>query len=112
MITQFFGDAEHDFALTGPMIRELENVTGAGIGGLCLRLVRRHEFTLAEITETIRLALIGGGTSPKRAAELVAAYAAPACPLVESHLLAVAILTDLYAGPAAAEPAAPQEPSA
>jgi hypothetical protein len=99
MITQFFGDKERSFALTGPMITELERLTGAGIGGFCRRLMRQHEFALADITETIRLALIGGGTNPQDALALVAAYAAPARPLGESYLLAVSILSELYSGP-------------
>jgi hypothetical protein len=45
------------------MVRELENVTGTGIGALYRRVVA-HDFNLAAITETIRLALIGGGAAP------------------------------------------------
>ena len=110
MITQFFGDADHSFTLTGPMILELERSSSVGIGGLYQRL-RRHEFTLAIITETIRLALIGGGTAPQRAAELVATYAAPAAPLGESYVLAVDILTDLWTGPTEVAPGTKGESS-
>ena len=64
--TGFFGDGERNFLLTPELIVELERKTGAGIGSLCRRLFA-GEFKHAEITETIRLALIGGGTSPKEA---------------------------------------------
>ena len=99
MITRFFGDGDHAFALTGPMILELERTAGAGIGTICRR-VPAGTFTLADLIETIRLALIGGGMPPKRAAELVQTYADPTRGLGELMILAVDILTDLWAGPA------------
>ena len=67
----FFGDGERDFLLTPEIIVELERKTGAGIGGLCRRLFA-GDFKHADITETIRLGLIGGGTSPKEADALTA----------------------------------------
>ena len=85
------------------MILELERLTGMGVGKLCTRCIRQRDFSLGDLTATIRLALIGGGMSPKRAAELVETYGPPARPLVEGYLLALAILTDLYTGPADSE---------
>lgn len=96
----FFGDAERTFTLTPELIIELERKTGAGIGALCSRLFAR-QFRHADITETIRLALIGGGTDPKEAAVLVAAYAGK--PLLEPYALAVAILDALWNGNAKPE---------
>jgi hypothetical protein len=96
--TQFFGDKERPFALTAELILELERITGAGIGGLCRRLFA-GEFKHVEIVETIRLALIGGGEAPERAAELVATYAKNR-PLAETYPLAVAILEALWFGKA------------
>lgn len=92
----FFGDGERDFTLTAKLIPELERLTGKGIGALT-RHVAAGDYTLAEINETIRLALIGGGTAPKEAAALVATYV-PARPLQEAHLLALAILAALMFG--------------
>jgi hypothetical protein len=92
----FFGDAERDFQITPALIVELERKTGAGIGGLCRRLFA-GDFKQADITETIRLALIGGGTSPKDADALIAAYAVNR-PLGEVYPLAVAILETLWFG--------------
>lgn len=97
----FFGDRERDFALTPHLIPELERLTGKGIGAL-VENVRRASF--AEITATIRLALIGGGSHPQEAEALVKTYI-PAHPLGEAHLLALDILTDLWTGPAGGEAA-------
>lgn len=92
----FFGDAEYSFRLTAPMIKELETKCGA-IGALCARVFNR-QFGQADISETIRLALIGNGeTTPKRAAELIAAYVADR-PLIETLPLATKILERLYFG--------------
>ena len=71
--TAFFGDAEYQFRLTPALITELESKCGAGIGTIAARVFGKH-FTQNDIFETIRLALIGGSTTPKRAAELVATY--------------------------------------
>ena len=97
----FFGDAEHVFSLTPPMVLELEAVTGAGIGGLFRRLTQ-SDFRAKEITETIRLGLIGGGMTPESAARLVETYV-PATGLIESYSLALAILETLMFGKSAGE---------
>jgi hypothetical protein len=92
----FLGDDMHAFCLTPPMVIELERVCHAGIGGIVRRVIAQ-DFTLTEVTETIRLALIGAGTDPEEAAALVAAYVTPA-PLVKSYTLATAILQSLMLG--------------
>jgi len=94
--TSFFGDAEHTFRITPALVLELETKCAAGVGAICHRVFHRH-FTQADITETIRLALIGGGLPPKRAAELVAAYVANR-PLSETYPLAAKILERLWFG--------------
>lgn len=91
-----FGDAEYSFRLTQSLIAELETKCGTGIGTLSNRVFVR-QFAQGDILETIRLALIGGGASPKRAAELVAAYAADR-PLAETHPLAAKILERVMVG--------------
>lgn len=85
----FFGDQEHTFKLTPELIRELENKRGA-FGALCNRMWARN-FAQEDIAETIRLALVGGGTAPKRANELIAAYV-DGRPLIETYELAARIL--------------------
>jgi hypothetical protein len=85
----FFGDGEHTFKLTKPMVEELEAKCGP-IGAISNRLFARN-FAQSDLTETIRLSLIGGGTSPKRAAELIVAYV-EGRPLIETYELAAKIL--------------------
>jgi hypothetical protein len=92
----YFGDGEQTFKLTPALIVELETKCGAGIGTICHRVFAR-QFSQSEISETIRLALIGGGTAPKRASELVATYAADR-PLSETHPIAAKILERLWCG--------------
>ena len=86
----FFGDAEYPFRLTAKMILELERVTGAGIGALCTRVLNK-QFTHSDISETLRLSLIGAGMSPERATSLIATYAIDR-PLIETFPIAVAVL--------------------
>ncbi|OCJ05247.1 hypothetical protein A6U87_14660 [Rhizobium sp. AC44/96] len=88
--TAFFGDQQRDFVLTAPMVLELERVTGSGIGSIIKRVIAR-DYTASEITQTIRLALIGGGTSPEDADALIRAYVHPR-PLAEAYSLALEIL--------------------
>lgn len=92
----FFGDAERDFCLTPALIIELERRTDAGVGALCKRLFA-NEFTLTDIAQTIRLALIGGGETPERADELVQTYVLDR-PLMQSYPIAVSILEKLWFG--------------
>jgi hypothetical protein len=94
--TAFFGDAEYPFRLSPALIIELEHKTGAGIGALCSRIFNR-QFAQADIHETIRLSLIGGGLKPERATALIASYAADR-PLSETYPLAVAILDAVWFG--------------
>ena len=91
----FFGDAKHSFVLTAPLVRELEQKCGA-VGALCSRVFLR-QFTQSDIHETIRLSLIGGGTAPKRAAEIIATYALDR-PIVETYPIATKILERLWFG--------------
>lgn len=70
----FFGDGEHVFTLTDPMVQELERLAGSGVGSLFIRLVG-NQFHLGDLLAIIRLGLIGGGMDPQRAQELVTTYA-------------------------------------
>lgn len=92
----FLGDAEHEFKLTPALVLELETKCGAGLLAICHRVFAR-QCSQTDITETIRLALIGGGTAPKRAAGFIAAYVADR-PLAETYPLAAKILERLWAG--------------
>lgn len=92
----FFADGTRTFRLTPDLIRELEITTGRGIAGLC-RSVFRGDFRHVEIVEPIRLALIGGGESPERAAQLTHTYAANR-PIEEVLPLAIAVLETVFFG--------------
>jgi len=92
----FFGDGEKSFALTDDMIEELQRKAGIGIGAVYSR-VMTGQFQLADIMETIRLGLIGGGASPKDAQALVDAYARPT-PIIEAFQLAADILEARWTG--------------
>ncbi|WP_316227869.1 MULTISPECIES: gene transfer agent family protein [unclassified Bradyrhizobium] len=93
---QFFGDAEYQFKLTPAAVTELETKCGAGILAISNRVFAK-QCSQAEITETIRLALVGGGIAPKRAAELVALYATER-PLLDSYPVATKTLERLLCG--------------
>ncbi len=103
MHIEFFGDRECSFALPADLIIELERKTGAGIGTLCKRVFGGN-FALADLFETIRLGMIGGGTTPADAAALVNTYA-KGRPLAEIFPLAVAVLELAYFGSPIAEDA-------
>lgn len=92
----FFGDKERSFVLTPALVLELEAVLSCGVGGLFKRLIA-SDFRHKEVSEVIRLGLIGGGESPETAARLVETYV-PARPLIEAYALAVEILTALMFG--------------
>lgn len=100
----FIGDAERTLCLTPPMIVELERITGMGIGAIFARAADLA-FSHRELTETVRLALIGGGMSDKAAADLVAAYITPR-PIHEVRPVAWATLRALWFGPVAEAPEA------
>lgn len=99
-ITRFLGDGDRAFALPFDSVLELERKTGIGFGALFDR-VRRMHFAMSDITETVRLALIGGGMSPKDAFELTRTYVAGR-PIAETYPLALEILSTVYFGDAPA----------
>ena len=80
------------------LVLELERVADAGIGALCRRLFR-GDFRITDVTETIRLGLIGGGTSPEDAKRLTSTYL-PVTPLTDQYALAVTVLELLWFGEA------------
>lgn len=93
----FFGDREREFRLTFTLVEELQRLTGVGIGGLFDRLVRTRQFYRADMIETIRLGLIGGGGTPKDAATLVKVYA-DEVPFMQIYPLAVDIMSATWFG--------------
>lgn len=92
----FFGTGERAFALTDPMVIELERLSDTGIGALFGRMAR-NDFHLSHLIEVIRLALIGGGTHPEEAARLVDTYARQR-PIGELLPLALDVLDARWSG--------------
>lgn len=106
----YFGDGEKTFALTMPMIAELERKAGVGIGALYQRLMSA-QFFIADLIETIRLGLIGAGTSPSDAQRLVDTYAVNR-PVMEILPLALDILECAWSGEAVTDDTQDDEPAA
>lgn len=96
IVTAFLGDAKRSFALTDPMILELERLTGTGIGVIYRRAVAM-QFSLADVTETLRLAMIGAGTAPIEAARVASTWVANR-PLAETYPLALDVLDARWNG--------------
>jgi hypothetical protein len=128
-----FADGDYLFALPIPQLIELERSRGAGILEIYGRLMEGWfvsatgaEFSvphagkahILDITEFIRLSLIGGGkgrvngedvtVSAIRARELVDAYCYPAAPIVESWAIAKAAAFAVVEGYEPAEKKSPE----
>lgn len=102
---QFFGDAERDFRLTPELVVELERKTGNGIGGMSRRFFA-GDFSFIELTEVIRLGLIGGGTDPQEAAALVTAYSSRMS-VTDLYTVALPVIDALMFGTVTAPKATP-----
>lgn len=98
-VTQFFGDRECAFALTDPMLTELEAKTDTGIGALYQRVVGM-QFRSEDLPQIIRLGLIGGGMNPEQAHRMTETYARNR-PFDEILPLALDILDARWIGTAA-----------
>lgn len=68
-----FGDGPHDFELPIEQLEELQEKTDAGPEHLFNRLAG-DRWRVADVRETIRLGLIGGGMPPIKALQLVDRY--------------------------------------
>lgn len=105
-IRRRFAGRDRIFRLRLGEIEQLEAACGSGVGGVFVRLATlQHK--VADIRETIRLALIGGGLVPSQADQLVEDYVDGA-PLVENQQLAVDILEALHNGVKDAEKDMPE----
>lgn len=102
-ITLFFGDGEHLFRLRLGEIEELQAKCNAGPQQIALRLAS-GEWRLEDITQTIRLGLIGGGMAPQAAHDLVRRYGPPERRALDCVLTARAVLMAMLVGVAGDEP--------
>ncbi|MDX0605416.1 gene transfer agent family protein [Sinorhizobium medicae] len=95
----FFGDGEKTFAFpTRELVEELERKTGHGVGAL-FRRFRTSDYSLSDVLQVIRIGLIGGGTAPAEADQLVSVYGVGR-PLAEVFAVADGVITALFFGSA------------
>jgi hypothetical protein len=85
-----FGDGEYSFRLAWGQLAELQERTDAG-PLVVLNRLHSGEWRIEDISNVIRLGLIGGGMSPTDALTKVRRYVEERPPL-ENHTLAVIIL--------------------
>lgn len=85
-----FGDGEYDFRLAWGQLVELQEKCNGGPLFILNRL-NSGEWRIEDISNIIRLGLIGGGMAPSAARTLVVRYVEER-PLLENHLLAVVVL--------------------
>ncbi|KAA3500821.1 gene transfer agent family protein [Rhizobium rhizogenes] len=95
-VKQFFGDAEYEFHLPPDLVLELERKTGSGVG-LIFRRFLTSEFGFSDLTEVLRLGLVGAGMKPADAAVLVTTYAARMA-VTDLYLVALPIMDALMTG--------------
>ena len=91
-----WGDGPHVFKLGIKQIGELQKNCNAGLGAIVSR-VFSGGYYVEDIAETIRLGLIGAGTSPEDAKRLCDAYASNR-PLAETFPLAFDIMEARWTG--------------
>lgn len=100
-VTFGWADGDHIFRLGIKELEELQEKTDCGPLFL-LNRITRGEWRVADLRDTIRLGLIGGGLDPFKAIELVKRYVDDR-PLSESVRPAQAILAAAILGPADGE---------
>lgn len=86
-----WADGDYVFRLGWGEIAELQEKTDAG-PYVVLNRLHLHQWRIEDISNVIRLGLIGGGMEPVKALKLVRSYV-EARPPLESHPYAVAILS-------------------
>lgn len=92
-----WADGHYTFRFGLGELEELDEKTGCGPYFL-LNRIRSGEWKVADLNETIRLGLIGGGMEPAKARVMVNRYCFPARPLMESVNPAIAILSGALVG--------------
>lgn len=95
-VTLDWADDRYTFRLPVEQLEELQELCDAGPAWIRARLAT-GQWRRKDISETIRLGLIGGGMKPTDARKLVARYV-DARPLEENTLVAQAILAAVLVG--------------
>lgn len=89
-VTLPFADGDYVFRLAWGQLRELQEARDAGPYVILARL-QSYEWRVEDISEVIRLGLIGGGTLPVKALQLTRAYV-EARPPIENLPTAILVL--------------------
>jgi len=91
-----WADGTYSFRLTVNGAIELEQKCEAAIAVIAAR-IQSGVYSVADVRETIRIGLIGGGLKPEKAARLVKIYVDER-PLAESHAVARVVIGGLMFG--------------
>lgn len=97
-ITEFLGDGMQDFRLGFGQLLELQEKTGVGPFKLYKRFME-DEWMIADIYETIRIGLIGGGLKPKEAYIMAKKYVMDQPPLDNLNLARMILIAGLHGAP-------------
>lgn len=89
-IVMAFGDSDYLFRLPLKQIAELQEKCKAGIGTIYRRVVV-GEYYAEDLTETVRLGLVGGGVEATKARLLIERYLDP-LPMIDRLTYAEAVL--------------------
>lgn len=90
-ITLTWADGDYTFRLGWGELAELQEKTDAG-PYVVLNRLHTHHWRIEDLSNVIRLGLVGGGLEPVKALKLVRTYV-EARPPMESHPYAVAVLS-------------------
>lgn len=97
-ITEFLGDGMQDFRLGFGELLELQEKTGVGPFALYRRFMN-DDWLIADIYETCRIGLMGGGMAPKDAYVLATKYVKDRPPLENLNLARVILIAALHGAP-------------
>jgi hypothetical protein len=106
-----FADGTYGFRLAIGELEELQEKTGVGPYVLLRRLLA-NDWRIEDVTQTLRLGLIGGGTSPNDALNLVRRYVEQRPDWVMNAMLAQAIVSAALIGAPEEQPGKDSAPEA
>lgn len=97
LIVQDFGDGSHQFRLAMGQLEELQEKTGVGPFVLLTRF-QSQEWRIQDVSNTIRLGLVGGGMEPIAALNLTRRYVEDRSDWINSARLCYGIMLAALAG--------------
>ena len=110
-ITIDFGDDTYRFRLALGELEELQEKTGVGPFKLMQRLIG-GEWSTADVRETLRIGLVGGGLEPSKALGLVRRYVDERANWYVNSMLAQAVVQAAIIGAPEESPGKDPEPEA